>query len=94
MSRETWAILKGSKFFYVRTYRNALKLLIVSLCINLLLGYGIYYIHLAEPERDYYATSGETPPIKLTPLSAPNNSATPLLSEESSEDDNTRVIPQ
>ncbi|KTD19362.1 Component of the Dot/Icm secretion system. inner membrane protein [Legionella lansingensis] len=94
MTRGTWDTIKSSKGFYVRTYRKGIKWVIVSLTINLFLTLAIYYVHFNEPERDYYATSGITPPVKLTPLDKPNYSSTPLLEPDPVNEDETRVIPQ
>ncbi len=94
MSRETWNTIKQSKFFYVQIYRKALRLLIGSLAVNLLLFFAIYFVYLQEPENDYYATSGITAPVKLTLLLAPNYSDTALLPEETSEGESPKVIPQ
>ncbi len=94
MGQETWNTIKHSKSFYIRTYRAGATSLIVSLILNILLGLGIYYFHFYEPERDYYATSGIVPPVKLTPLNEPNYSATPLLEADPPNDETVRVIPQ
>lgn len=93
MSREAWNTRIHAKFFYVRTYRVAGRYLIVSLLVNLLLSLGIYYRYFHEPERDYYATSGITPPIQLKVLDEPNYSATPLLPADPTSDDTVKVIP-
>ncbi|ASQ45262.1 type IVB secretion system protein IcmM/DotJ [Legionella clemsonensis] len=94
MGRETWDTIKRSKAFYIRTYRKGGTFVIVSLIINILLSLLIYYIHFNQPEPDFYATSGITPPIQLTPLNAPNYSSTPLLEPDPTNEDETRVIPQ
>lgn len=94
MGRETWNTIKRSKSFYVRTYRQAGMYLIASVFINVFLGLAIYYVHFHEPERDFYATSGVAPPIKLTPLTAPNYSGTALLPPDPINDDEMKVIPQ
>ncbi len=94
MGRENWNRIKQSKWFYIQGYRRAGKWLMVSIGINLLLGLMIYYIHLNEPEHDFYATSGIVPPVKLTPLYAPNNSATALLGADPASDENVKVIPE
>lgn len=94
MSRETWNVIKNSKTFYIQTYRRGSKYLIVSGCINLLLCLIIYYLHLHQPERDFYATSGITPPIKLNPLNEPNYTGTALLAPDPTNDDEVKVIPQ
>lgn len=94
MSRETWNIIRNSKSFYIQTYRRAGKYLIVSGCINLLLCLIIYYLHFHQPVRDFYATSGITPPIKLNPLKTPNYSGTALLDPDPTNNDDVKVIPQ
>lgn len=94
MGRETWDTIKRSKAFYIRTYRKGGTFVIVSLIINMLLSVLIYYIHFNQPEPDFYATSGITPPVQLTPRDAPNNSSTPLLEPDPVNEDETRVIPQ
>lgn len=94
MGQEAWNTIRHSKSFYVRTYRKTLVYLIISLCISLLLSVAISYVHLEEPEPDFYATSGIIPPIMLTPLAAPNNSDTALLSPDPINDEEIKVIPQ
>lgn len=94
MSRESWNTIKNSKSFYVRTYRKAGTILIGSLILNILLGLAIYYHHQHRPERDFYATSGMAPPIKLNARDEPNNSATYLLETDPTNDDEPKVIPQ
>ncbi|CDZ76917.1 hypothetical protein BN59_01196 [Legionella massiliensis] len=93
MGRETWNIRIHAKFFYVRTYRVAGRCLILSLLVNLLLSLGVYYRYFHEPPRDYYATSGITPPVQLKVLYEPNYSATPLLPADPVADDTVKVIP-
>lgn len=94
MGRETWDTIKQSKAFYIRTYRKGGTFVIVSLLVNLLLSLAIYYVHFHQPNPDFYATSGITPPIQLTALNAPNDSSTPLLEPDPATEDETRVIPQ
>ncbi|ARG96823.1 type IVB secretion system protein IcmM/DotJ [Legionella micdadei] len=94
MSQEVWGTIKRSKSFYIRTYRLGATSLLISLMLNLLLILGIYYLYFHEPERDYYATSGITPPVPLTPLDEPNYSSTPLLPPDPIDDNSEKVIPQ
>jgi intracellular multiplication protein IcmM len=93
MSRETWGIIRNSKSFYIRTYRAAGKSLVISLFINFLLSLAIYYFYFHQPIRDYYSTSGITPPVKLKPLNEPNYSTTPLLETDPAEDNPIKIIP-
>ena len=94
MSREAWALTKKHKNFNVNVYRRGLLMLILSLTLNIALGWLMYYFYKNLPERDYYATSGETPPIKLKALLAPNESSQALLDPDPPTDDVSRVIPQ
>ncbi|PWY56959.1 phosphoesterase [Legionella qingyii] len=94
MSRETWELIKNSKNFYVISYRRGLITLIISLIVNCIFGVLIAYIHLTEPERDYYATSGISPPIQLQPLLAPNFTANALLPPDPPAESEDKLIPQ
>lgn len=94
MSRETWALIKQNKNFNVHVYRRGLLLLILSLILSCTIGLLMFHIYINQPERDFYATSGITPPIKLSPLLAPNASSKALLDPDPPTDDVQRVIPQ
>ena len=95
MSRETWGTIKQSKLFYINTYRRGLTTLIISLLLSCLFGLLIIYVHVTEPERDFYATSGVTPPIMLQPLKAPNYSSQALLPPDTRpESTEEKLIPQ
>ena len=94
MSRETWALIKNNKNFNVHVYRRGITLLIGSLCLSGLFSVLMFYEYLDQPERDYYATSGVTSPIKLTSMLTPNNSPQALLEPDPPPDDAPRVIPQ
>lgn len=94
MSRESWALIKQNKNFNVHIYRRGLILLLISLGLNCGLVVLIYYIHIHEPERDFYATSGIAPPVQLKPMLTPNMSSEPLLEPDPPNDNLQRVIPQ
>ena len=94
MSRGTWYLIQQSKRFYVRAFRNVGSALIFSTTCNLLLIGTIYYVYFSQTENAFYATDGVTPPIMLTPMSEPNQSAYPLLANDQSMDDANRVIPE
>lgn len=94
MSRAAWDLIKRSKHFYVDTYRKAGTVLIYSALLNIVLGAAIYYAYINQPERDFYATNGVTPPVMLTPLDEPNYTSSPLLASDPENDDNRRVVPQ
>ncbi|MBA3536785.1 MAG: phosphoesterase [Tatlockia sp.] len=93
MAGEAWNKIINSKSFYIRTYRVAGRTLIISLLINFLLSLAIYYLYFHQPVRDFYATSGITPPVKLNPLEQPNYSATPLLETDPPNDNTVKIIP-
>ena len=65
MSGDNWNKIINSKSFYIRTYRVAGKGLIISLVINIVLCLAIYYSYFHQPIRDFYATSGITPPSEV-----------------------------
>ncbi len=94
MTREVWLTMKGSKSFYVRTYRKVGTYLVLSLLANCLMFFIIYFMHFYEPEPNFYATSGIVPPVELTPLKTPNYSGTALLPPDPANDDVQKVIPQ
>ena len=93
MSRAIWQRIRNSKRFYVRTYRKAGSILLFSVIINVMLGICVAYVYLNIPERDYYATYGEIPPIKLFAMNSPNLSSTPLLPDDRQYDNDSRKIP-
>jgi intracellular multiplication protein IcmM len=94
MSLETWYQIKQSKRFYVSTYHWVLNMLILSVCINLLIGFFIYYVYFHQHTVDFYATNGETPPIGLTPLDTPNYGTVALLPNDPDNEDIVKVIPE
>jgi intracellular multiplication protein IcmM len=94
MSRSTWAQIKLHKNFNVNIYRVGLSFLIFSVVLSILLGLCISYIYLNEPERDFYATSGITPPVKLESMFVPNMSSNSLLDADPPADNGQRLIPQ
>lgn len=94
MSRESWSTIRQSKNFYIRTYRMTGMLIIVSLALNLLMALVVYYLYFHQPVRDFYATSGITPPVQLKPLDEPNKTTTPLLDPDPIDNEPEKVIPQ
>jgi intracellular multiplication protein IcmM len=94
MSRSTWAQIKLRRYFNVNVYRRGLTVLIGSLLLSVLMTIVIAYMYLNEPERDYYATSGIAPPVKLQPMVTPNMTTQPMLKSDPEMDDEQRVIPQ
>ncbi|VEG90790.1 type IVB secretion system protein IcmM/DotJ [Legionella spiritensis] len=94
MSRETWEIIKNSKSFYVKTYRRVSTMIIMSLVLNVILVCGIYYSYFNQPTREFYATNGVTPPVKLKPLAAANESAQALLAPDPNNIEAVKEIPQ
>ena len=94
MSRRAWNIIKNSKQFYIQTYRKVLFYLGFSLSLNLLFSIAIYYSYFSRPEPAFYATSGITAPVELTPLDQPNYTSEPLLVADEQIQNDNKVIPQ
>lgn len=94
MSRSAWTLIKNAKHFYVHTYRRAATFLIYSAALNVLLGIGIYYVHMNQPVRNFYASDGVTPPVMLTPLDEPNNTSEPLLASDAVAPGAKKVMPK
>lgn len=94
MGRGVWQSVQNSKSFYIRSYRRVTMMAMISLLLNLILGCGIYYAYFNQPLRQYYATNGVTPPVRLTPIDAPNESAEALLPPDPGNVEQAKVIPQ
>lgn len=95
MGRQAWHLIKRKNFFYIQTFRKAGAFLLISLVLNAVFIVAIYFAFTHQPERDFYATSGVTDPVKLTPMSTPNYSSEALLPPDPVNDDDARkVIPQ
>lgn len=94
MNRETWALIKRNKNFNVHVYRRGLTVLIASLILSCIMVLIVFFLYLNEPERDFYATSGITPPVALKPMLTPNNSSSALLAPDPVDDNEERTIPQ
>ncbi len=93
MSRRSRDLIKSSKRFYVTVYRWLGSVLVFFVVLNLCLSLIVYYVFLNQPQRDYYATYGETPPVMLTAMDEPNYSSLPLLANESNNDSSDRAVP-
>lgn len=94
MNRDSWDLIKNSKVFNVNIYRRGLISIIISLVLSTVLGILMFYVYLTEPERDYYATNGVTPPVKLTSMTTPNASSRALLEPDPPTDLEEKLIPQ
>lgn len=70
------------RYFYVISYRLLIKGMIISSITNVLFLVMGSYIFFSRGPHVYYATSGDSSPIQLTPLATPNYSATPLLADD------------
>ena len=82
MSIEQWSTIRHTRGFYVRTYRWMCLVLvglnILFLCLSIICS----YCYLTRGQSSFYATSGETLPVKLNPMTHPNDSSTPLLASD------------
>lgn len=94
MSRGTWAKIRQSNRFYIDTYRRGATALLVSVLLNVFLGLALYHFYFNQPEPDFYATDGVTPPVPLTAMNQPNNSSDALLTNDQNDYDNTKAVPQ
>ncbi|MFC3908493.1 type IVB secretion system protein IcmM/DotJ [Legionella dresdenensis] len=94
MSRGAWERIKLSKSFYVKTYRSAINLLMISVITNCVLLLLIIYFHSTMPERTYYASNGITAPVKLRAMLQANESAQALLPPDIPKDDDVKTVPQ
>lgn len=94
MSKLTWDLIKNRKNFHVILYRRGLSAIIISLGVSCVLMLGIIYLYINTPQRNYYASNGVSPPIKLNPLKAPNMSSEALLEPDPPEQEEQKVIPQ
>jgi intracellular multiplication protein IcmM len=94
MSRETWNLIKQSKRFHINTFRRVGSALFVSVIINMMLAFAVYYTYFNRPEHAFYATSGVTPPVMLTSMDSPNYTSVALLAADPEEETVIKVIPQ
>jgi len=79
----------------VRNFRKATFALLISLALNIFFIVAIYFEYITLPVRDFYATNGITPPVKLTPISTPNYSSEAMLAPDpESAAYKNKVIPQ
>ena len=72
----------NKRYFFVLSYRLILRGLIISNLLNLVLLILGGYIFFTRGPHVFYATSGDSSPIQLTPLASPNYSSTPILSDD------------
>ena len=94
MSRSNWNRIKHNKFFYVNIYRKLLSILVGSQIITLTLFCGIVFIYASRQAPNFYASSGITLPILLSPLNSANPSAEALLPPDPINREAEKVIPQ
>lgn len=94
MTQIVWRSIISSKAFYIQSYRRVVKVIVVSLVINLILCSAISYRYFHQPVQDFYATNGVTPPILLTPLAVANQLNKPLLEADPITMDHSKYIPQ
>jgi intracellular multiplication protein IcmM len=94
MPRLVWDLKKKSKNFYMLLFRRAKNMTIIFLFINILLEAALFVVYLNIPERYFYATYGDIPPIQLIPMDEPNYSPFPLLANDDYQDSDARSVPQ
>lgn len=79
MSGVVWRERMRSKSFYVMSFRKLITLSLCSMLLSLILIADIVWVYYNQPMREFYASSGIAPPVKLSPLSEPNQSSVALL---------------
>jgi len=96
VSRGTWTQIRQSNRFYVDTYRRALIALVFSSALSVFLLIAIFHVYFGQPEHDFYATDGVTPPLQLTAMDIPNYSSVPLLAndQEPESNVNAKAVPK
>jgi intracellular multiplication protein IcmM len=94
MNRQRWTLIRSRKNFNVMIYRRALAVLIVALGLNGLWAVLMFLIYVNQPERDYFASNGEMPPIQLKPMLTPNYSPQALLEPDPQVVEVEKTIPQ
>jgi intracellular multiplication protein IcmM len=73
---------KNSRYFYVRSYRLAVQLILILNVLNLILFLMAGHFFYQQPERGYYSSNGVTFPVKLSPLRQPNYESQALLPDD------------
>lgn len=72
----------NQRYFYIVSYRLILKgLILFNICNLIFLGTASFLFY-NRAQHVYYATSGDSNPLQLTALDAPNYTATPLLADD------------
>ena len=70
------------------------SVLMVSIVLNVFLGVAIYQECINQPEQDFYATDGITPPVKLTAMNHENKTSSALLADDQNRNESSKVMPQ
>lgn len=94
MSGVVWRERMRSKSFYVMSFRKLITLSLCSMLLSLILIIDIVWVYYHQPARTYFASSGVTPPVQLSPLSEPNQSSVALLPPDPELPVETKPIPQ
>ena len=82
MSKSKFFDSINRRYFYVVSYRLILNgLILFNICNLIFLGV-VSYLFYTRGQHVYYATSGESSPLQLTPLFSPNYSSKPLLPDD------------
>ena len=92
MSQTRWDLIKQTKRFYVKTYRQLETFLIISALANLSMACYMYHVYFNQGEPSFYSTDGVRPPLTLIAMDLPNNSPIPILKSDPIEDATTKVM--
>jgi len=66
----------------------------VIISLNLILSLAVIHLYFNEPERDYYATDGVSPPGELVAMNVPNMTSDPLLPDDPVNENVVLSIPE
>lgn len=75
-------------------FRSTENALIFSVALSIILSMAIYHVYFNRHEPDFYATSGVTEPVPLTPMNEPNSTPYPLLANDPTIDANNKAVLQ
>ena len=82
MSKSKFFDSINRRYFYVVSYRLILNgLILFNICNLIFLGVATF-LFFNRGLHTYFATSGLTNPVQLTPMSGPNYSSVPILEDD------------
>lgn len=73
---------KLGRYFYVLNDRKLGMLLMYSMLLNIILFFLISFVYFHEGRPNYYSTNGDSKPVQLTAINAPNFLSHALLPDD------------